>query len=193
MPLLVLARAAAPRSERRGSRKLDDDGSPVAMRRSPGERHSPDRSFVMTDTSRIESEVRDALARDARIKHPELIAISVDTIGTLVLSGTVASIRQRRAAVSDARRIDGVFEVIDRLKVHPPVGPLRADDEIRAAALQRLAADSRIHAERIHVKVSGGRITLAGYVRQASQRSHAEQDVASVDGVVHLVNEIAVR
>jgi osmotically-inducible protein OsmY/nucleotide-binding universal stress UspA family protein len=192
-PLLVLARAAAPRSERRGSRTQDDDGSPVATRRAPDERHSSDTSFVLLDPSRIESDVRDALARDARIKHPELIAISVDMIDTVVLAGTVATIHQRRAAVSDARRVDGVFEAIDRLKVHPPVGPLRADDEIRAAALQRLNADSRIHAERIHVKVFRGRVTLTGYVRQASQRSHAEQDVASVVDVVDVVNEIDVR
>ena len=192
-PLLVLAQAAAPRSERRGPRKHNHDGAPVATRRSRGERHSPDTSFVLTEASRIESDVRDALTRDADIAHPELIAISADIIGTVVLRGTVASIRQRRAAASDARSVDGVFNVIDRLKVHPPVGPLLADDEIRAAAQQRLAADSRIHAERIHVKVFRGRATLTGYVRQASQRSHADQDVASVDGVVDVVNEIEVR
>ena len=48
-PLLVLAQAAAPRSERRGPRKHNHDGAPVATRRSRGERHSPDMSFVLTE------------------------------------------------------------------------------------------------------------------------------------------------
>ena len=148
---------------------------------------------MLTDPRTIESAVRDALQRDARIKRPELIAISVDMIGTVVLGGTVATICQRRAAVHDARRIDGVFEVIDHLRVHPPVGPLRTDDEIRAAALRRLNGDCRIHAEQIRVKVARGRVTLTGYVRHASERLHAENDVASVDGVAQLANEIDVR
>ena len=80
-------------------------------------------SFVLTDTSQIESDVEDALARDARIKHTELIAVSVDMIGTVVAGGTVATIRQRRAAVSAARRVEGVFEVIDSLKMHPRWDP----------------------------------------------------------------------
>ena len=36
----------------------------------------------MFTNSRIEQDVRAALRRDARIKHPELIAVSVDEIGT---------------------------------------------------------------------------------------------------------------
>ena len=150
---LVLAQAQAG-SQGRTSRKRDDGGSPVGARSSRGEDSTGDSSFVLTHPRTIESDVRDALQRDARIKRPELIAISVDMIGTVVLGGTVATIRQRRAAVHDARRIDGVFEVIDHLRVHPPVGPLRTDDEIRAAALRRLNGDSRIHAEQIRVKVA---------------------------------------
>ena len=73
------------------------------------------------------------------------------------------------------------------------VGPLRTDDEIRAAVLRRLNADSRIHAERIHVTVSRGRVTLTGYVRHTSQWSHAEEAVAGLDGVTQVANEIAVR
>jgi osmotically-inducible protein OsmY/nucleotide-binding universal stress UspA family protein len=192
-PLLVLARAAAGGSDGRTSRKEDDDDSPVGARSSHGMTYSPDNSIVLTDPSRIECDVRDALTRDPRIKQSELIAISVDVIGTVVLGGTVATIRQRRAAVSDARRVNGVFEVIDHLKVHPRVGPLHADDEIRASALQQLADDPRVRADRIHVKVSRGRVTLTGYVRQASQRSRAGEDVASVHGVVQVANEIEVR
>ena len=141
----LLAREVAPRSCMSSSFRAK-----ATQTRAPVRPDSTgNSSFVLTDPRTIESDVRDALQRDARIKRPELIAISVDMIGTVVLGGTVATICQRRAAVHDARRIDGVFEVIDHGSVHPPVGPLRTDDEIRAAALRRLKGDCRIHAEQI--------------------------------------------
>ena len=117
----------------------------------------------------------------------------MDGIGTVVLRGAVPTIRQRRAAAHDARQIDGVFEVIDHLKVHPPIKALRQDDGVRAAALQRLTADSRVHAEHLHVAVSHGQLTLTGDARHQSQRAAAEEDVAVVPGVLGVSNQIEVR
>jgi len=148
---------------------------------------------VSSDT-RIENDVRAALQRDPRIKRPELIAVSVDEIGTVVLSGAVGSLPQHRAAVRDARQIDGIFAVIaDDLKVHPPVGNQRADDEIHAAAMQRLIWDSRIRSDHIHVKVLHGQVTLTGYVREQSEHAAAAEDVERITGVVGVTNQIEVR
>lgn len=177
------------------TRKRGDDGSPTRVRESPTHlaRSTSSGSVVSTD-SRIEDEVRAALQRDARIKRPELIAVSVDEIGTVVLSGAVGSFPQHRAAVHDARQIDGVFEVIaDDLKVHPPVGDRRADDEIRAAAMQQLIRDSRIRSNQIHVHVLLGQVTLTGYVGEESERVAASEDVERITGVVGVTNQIAVR
>ncbi len=148
---------------------------------------------MFTDTTRIEHDIRTVLQHDRRITRPELIAVTVDGIGTVVLRGAVPTIHQRRAAVHDARRIDGVFEVIDHLQLHPPVEAVRHDDEIRADALRRLSADSRIHAEHLHVKVSHGRLTLTGHVRHDAERDAAEDDVATVPGILGLSNQIDVR
>jgi osmotically-inducible protein OsmY len=143
---------------------------------------------------RVEGAVRAALQRDSRIKHPELIAVSVNEIGTVVLRGAVASFPERLAAAHDARHVEGVFEVIiDDLKVHPPVGPRRADDEIRVAALQRLISDHRIHARHIHVKVAHGHLTLTGYARDDSERAAAREHVASLHGVTELTDRIEIR
>lgn len=148
---------------------------------------------MFTDT-RIENDVRGALRGDSRIKDPDLIAISVDEIGTVVLRGTVGSFPQRQAAAHDARQIDGVFEVIvDDLKVHPPLMERRADDEIRAAALQRLTRDARIRSTHVRVKVSHGSVTLTGYVRHDSERAAAVEDVGRLTGVVGVTNRIEVR
>jgi osmotically-inducible protein OsmY len=144
----------------------------------------------MLDNTKIENDVRAALRRDRRITHPELIAVSVDAIGTVVLRGAVGSVPQRHAATQDARRVDGVFEVINHLGLHPPVGGELADDQIHAAALQHLMRDSRFWADDIQVSVADGWVTLTGRVRAVSQREAATEDVAGLDGVVGVTNEI---
>jgi osmotically-inducible protein OsmY len=123
---------------------------------------------VFTD-SRIENEVRAALHADPRVRHPELIAVSVDEISTVVLRGAVESLPQREAAVHDARQVDGAFVVVaDELKVHLPVevhlpvAKRRADDEIAAAVMQQLVWDRRIRSTHLHVNVSQGWATVSG-------------------------------
>jgi osmotically-inducible protein OsmY len=153
----------------------------------------PSTVLVFTDT-RIENDVRAALQGDPCIKHPELIAVSVDEIGTVVLCGAVESLPQRLAARHDARQIDGVFEVIvDDLNVHIPFGRRHGDDQIRTAAVQRLTWDSRIRSTHIHATVSHGRVTLTGHVSHASERDAAEEDVTTLDGVVGVTNKIEIR
>ena len=138
--------------------------------------------------------MRTALRNDARIDDPDLIAVSVDGIGTVVLRGVVGSLVQRLAAIHDARRVEGVFEVIaDDLRIHPPWGPRRADDEIGAAAMQRLAGDSWARFDHVHIKVSRGRVKLTGYVRDESESAEAADAVANVAGVADVINEVEIR
>ena len=151
------------------------------------------RPALLRDTQ-IEKDVQAALRRDPRIKHPELIAVSADGIGTVVLRGAVESIHQRLAAVHDATHTDRVFEVIaDDLRIHPPLGARRADDEIRAAVMQRLNEDSWARFDHVDVKVAHGRVKLTGYVRNESQSAAAAQSVESVAGVVEVTNQIEVH
>jgi osmotically-inducible protein OsmY len=145
-------------------------------------------------TDRLEAAVRAALQRDSRIKHPELIAVSADPIGTVALRGAVATLPERSVAAHDARQVEGVFEVIvDDLKVHPPIARGRGDDEIRVAAIQRLLSDRRIRSTHIHVKVSHGHLTLTGYVREDSERAAAREDVTSLPGVIEVTDRIELR
>ena len=148
----------------------------------------------MFSDDRLADEVRAALRRDSRIKHPELIAVSADEIGTVVLRGAVATLPERLAASHDARGVDGVFDVIvDDLKLHPPTGSRRGDDEVRATALERLNSDPRIRSTHIHVKVSRGHVTLTGYVRDRSESVAAQDDVASLSGVTEVTNRIEIQ
>jgi osmotically-inducible protein OsmY len=147
---------------------------------------------MFSDTA-LEHEVRNALEHDTRISHVEQIAVYADKLGSVTLRGAVGSLGQRLAAVHDARQIDGVANVIDELKIHPRVGDRSRDDEIRALALQRLIDDPRTPANHIDVKVSQGRATLKGYVWHESQRAAAVEDVASLEGIVDVTDEIVVE
>lgn len=148
----------------------------------------------MLTNTHIERAVQTALQNDPRVHAPELIAVSADQIGTVVLSGAVASLPERMAAIHDTRRVEGVFEVIaDRLKVHLPVGQQRTDDEIGAAATQRVIDDARIRSNQIQVKVSGGWVTLTGYVRREAERAAAVEDVTDVTGAHGVIDELEVR
>src|SRR3954451_23517120 len=94
------------------------------------------------DARQIEDGVRTALRSDRRIRNPDLIAVSADAIGTVVLRGAVENPPERRAAMYHARGVCGVLGVIDHLKLHPPLSGRLGDDAIRAAALEKLSADS---------------------------------------------------
>ena len=155
--------------------------------------HRPSGEARVPDVRALEAEVGASLAGDPGIDDPELVVASADEIGTVVLRGAVASPRQRHAAVHAARQVEGVFEVVDHLDVHPPFSGRRADDELRAAALRRLIADPAIHAGHLHVDVSAGDVTLTGFVGHASERSRAAEDVAGVEGVAAVANRIEVR
>ena len=148
---------------------------------------------MSTDTH-IQEAVIAALDADPRIKHPELIAVSVDEIGTVVLRSAVGTLPERLAAAHDARGVEDVFDVIvDDLRVHPPIGSRRSDDEIRAAALRRLILDPRIRSTHIHVKVADCHVVLTGYVREEAESDAAVEDLATVPGVVGVTNRIEIR
>jgi osmotically-inducible protein OsmY len=138
----------------------------------------------------LEDEVRSSLELDPRIPDPVEIAVSGDG-GTVTLRGKVARFSQRRAAVQDARKIEGVYEVDDQLKVRL-LGDDRRDDEIRGIALQLLIWDAEIPADSIDVKVNEGWVTLKGEVDYQFQSDDAYDDIASLYGVVGITNEITV-
>jgi osmotically-inducible protein OsmY len=129
------------------------------------------------------------LESDPRI--PEPLTIAVAAHGNVVtLRGVVETFRQRHAAIDDVRQVDGVREIDDQLHVRLRPMDHRADDEIRAAALQTLMRDAEVPAESIEVSVRDGWVTLTGYVEYEPQRVAAYDHVATLDGVTGISNEI---
>jgi len=109
-----------------------------------------------------------------------------------MLRGTVERFSQRRAAVQDAKKIDGVYDVDDQLKVSLTGADRREDDEIRGVALQALIWDTEVPSDTVDVKVQEGWITLTGDVSFQFQSDAAYDDVSRLYGVAGVTNEIVV-
>jgi osmotically-inducible protein OsmY len=139
----------------------------------------------------IEADVRDQLASDPRLRYVDEIAVEAFG-GAVTLRGTVGSFAQQRAAVADARRTRGVFDVYDELEVRLLNDDRRKDAEIRGAALQRLVWDSEIPGGYLDVDVKDGWLKLKGEVDYQYQSDRAFDHAASLYGVTGVTNEIRV-
>jgi osmotically-inducible protein OsmY len=142
--------------------------------------------------SQVEADVRTQIAGDPRLPSPGEIAVEAMG-GAVTLRGTVGSFAQRHAAVTDARRTRGVFDVYyEELQVRLLDENRREDAEIRGAALQRLIWDTEIPGGYLDVHVKDGWVTLKGEVDHQFQSDAAFDDVASLYGVTGVTNEIKV-
>ena len=142
-------------------------------------------------TSTIETRLLADLASDPRIPNHDAIAVAAEE-GVVTLRGSVGSFAQRRAAVADARKIDGVEDVDDEIDVRLENADMRADADIRGAALQALIWDVEIPSESIEVRVEDGWVYLEGQVPYQFQSDNAVDDVAKLTGVTGVTNSIMV-
>jgi osmotically-inducible protein OsmY len=145
----------------------------------------------MFKTSPLERDVIARLEDDARIADSAEIAVAGDG-GIVTLRGTVERFTQRRAAEHDARGVEGVYEVINHLKVNLLGADRLEDDEIRGTALQTLIWDAQVPSDSIDVKVHEGWVTLTGDVGFQFQSDAAYDRVSRLHGIVGLTNEIKV-
>ena len=146
----------------------------------------------MFKNSPLEDDVIARLEADPRITDSAEIAVAGDG-GIVTLRGTVERFSQRLAAERDARGVDGVYEVLNHLKVNLLGADRREDDKIRGAALQNLIWDAEVPADSIDVKVQDGWVTLKGVVSFQFQSDAAYDDVATLYGVYGVTNEIKVN
>jgi len=113
--------------------------------------------------------------------------------GVVTLSGHVASFVERHAAEAAARRVNGVKAVVEGIEVRLAFDGGRGDDDIAAAAVERLAWDASVPVDAVKVSVEKGWVTLTGAVEWFYQKEAAELAVRSLHGVVGLTNQIALH
>jgi osmotically-inducible protein OsmY len=143
-----------------------------------------------TDTQ-IHHDVLAELKWDSRVDETE-VGVELDG-GVVTLTGTVTSWAKRLAAQEAARRVMGVLDVANDIKVKVPGGLARTDTEIAQAVRRALEWDVFVPAETITSTVTDGWVTLDGLVERWSQRADAERAVRNLTGVQGVVNKIMIK
>jgi osmotically-inducible protein OsmY len=139
----------------------------------------------------LERAIMQALA-DNPLVHADEIAVEARESGDVVLRGTVGSLLQRTEAALTTRRLAGVRDVDDRLRVRLMGVDGRADADTEAAVLDALTDDDGLSADDFDVKVSDGAVTLRGMVQLPSHRDRAERVALAVPGVTSVDNKLGV-
>ena len=113
--------------------------------------------------------------------------------GVVTLTGHVEAYSQKLAAEQAALRVRGVKAVAEEIEVLLPFDRKRGDDDIAAAAIERLAWSADVPADRFQVKVEQGWVTLSGVADHYYQKEEAGADVRRLTGVVGLSNQITLK
>jgi osmotically-inducible protein OsmY len=113
--------------------------------------------------------------------------------GVVTLSGHVENFVEKHAAEAAARRVKGVKALVGEIEVRLAFDKKRDDEEIAAAALDRLAWDVSVPQDAVEVEVENGWITLTGQVDWNYQREAAEQDIRPLFGVTGVSNQIKMK
>jgi osmotically-inducible protein OsmY len=113
--------------------------------------------------------------------------------GVVTLEGEVDSFPKKWGAEQAARRVSGVIDVIDNIKVKLPGSFKLSDEEIGRDAVHAIRLNVSLPHDRIEVRVQDAAITLMGEVDWAYQREAAESAVRHLRGVVWVSNEITIN
>jgi osmotically-inducible protein OsmY len=146
---------------------------------------------VIKKTDRqIHHDILEELKWDPRVDETE-VGVEVDN-GVVTLTGTVTSWAKRLAAQAAARRVVGVLDVANDIKVKITGGLRRGDTEIAHAVRHALEWDVFVPDEKITSMISDGWVTLEGTVDLWSQHDDAERAVQNLTGVRGVVNKIVI-
>lgn len=127
------------------------------------------------------------LAADPRVDGETFhVAVTGDTV---TLSGTVASLRLKRAAVIAVARVRGVGSIVNELRVQLPPADRRDDEDLHGDVLEALMLDTSVPMS-VDARVRDGFVTLTGTTRWHYQRVAAESRAANVPGVADIDNAI---
>jgi osmotically-inducible protein OsmY len=140
----------------------------------------------MTDDE-LRRQVAAELSWDPQVDS-EVVEVSADS-GTVMLRGTVDSLRQKRAGSEATARVRGVIRVANELRVRIPGRDQRDDDDLRGDVLEALMLDGSVPMT-VDAQARDGLVTLTGTARWHYQRDEAESRTAEVPGVADIDNAI---
>ena len=146
---------------------------------------------MTTITEQIKQNVVNHLCWDSRVDASD---IKVEISGNKVtLSGTVPTYGARRAALEDALFVAGVNSVENNVTVrYPPEIQIPNDEEIKSNAENTLMWNPNVDESNIKVTANKGIVTLEGTTGSFWQKMKAEELVSEINGVISVVNMLAV-
>jgi osmotically-inducible protein OsmY len=145
----------------------------------------------MSDDRQLRESVEAELSWDPSITSAHIGVTA--SAGVVTLTGHVGSFVEKHAVEMAARRVKDVKAVADEIEVRLPFETQRADDEIAAAAIARLAWDVSIPADSVKVTVENGWLTLTGEVDWYYQKLAATQDLRPLMGVVGISDQTTIK
>ena len=113
--------------------------------------------------------------------------------GVVTLTGHVNAFGQKSAAERAASRVKGVKAVVENIDVKLSSDYQRDDEDIAAAAIDRLGWNSSIPEDAVKVKVEGGWVTLSGELNWQFEKAAAESEIRSLMGVIGVSNQILLK
>lgn len=146
--------------------------------------------MTIKSDEQIKQEVLGELRWDSRVKETE-VGVTVNE-GVVTLTGTVDNYAKKIAAQEAARRVVGVLDLANDLRVKLPGSLIRDDTETARAVRHVLEWDVMVPDQRIFSTVSDGWVTLEGSVDNLREREDAERAVRFLLGVRGVSNMLVV-
>ena len=125
------------------------------------------------------------LCADPRVNGSQITATTAS--GIVTLSGSVDNLAAKTYAVAEAKKINGVLGVIDKLTVTPS---FRWDTDISNAVRRRILNSAVIKSQGLIVTCKDGVVTLSGTVGSYPEEQQAGLLASEVRGVKEVKNNI---
>jgi osmotically-inducible protein OsmY len=138
---------------------------------------------------RLDKDIAESAAKvlNANLSVPPEVKAIVDA-GWITLDGDVAYWYQRNAAEQAVRSLWGVRGITNNISVRPHVSVANVQGKIHEAFKRHADLD----ADKVHVTVSDGAVTLTGKVHSWHEREDAELAAWSAPGVTRVKNDLAI-
>ncbi|MDJ0366713.1 BON domain-containing protein [Hymenobacter sp. H14-R3] len=142
--------------------------------------------FTPPADAEVAQAIQDAFRYDPRLGS--LLPTVQVRAGVVTLLGTLSNLRARQAAEQDARNVVGTCQVHNLLKVRS-TRP-EPDAHIQAQVQAALLHDPYVSHRSFEVRVTNGRVQLAGVVADHFDRERAADVAAGINGVVEVANHV---
>jgi osmotically-inducible protein OsmY len=145
----------------------------------------------MKDNERLQHRVQQAIQWEPLLHTSEIGVTAKD--GVVTLSGTVNCPAKKAQAEQAAKKVSGVRALVENIEVSDGKPGSNSDNEIARQVINAFQWNTEIAAEKIHVKVESGWVTLSGEVAWNQQKETAKAAIIDLIGVRGVINNIAIR